>query len=74
LLQRVVTLALGVVLVCNNGFWALFGGSVFWVWMEVLVAPAMALVVVCCSGDNIGGGDSIWCFGCCREWLVLWIF
>jgi hypothetical protein len=36
--------------------------------MEVLVAPAMTLVVACCLGDGFGGGgggfSSIWCFGC----------
>jgi hypothetical protein len=39
-----------VVLVSNNG------GFYFWVAMEWLVAPAMALMVVCCSGNGIDGG------------------
>jgi hypothetical protein len=33
-----------------------FGGPVFWAVMKVLVALTMALVVVCCSGDGLGGG------------------
>jgi hypothetical protein len=40
-----------------------FLGFVSLVEMEVLVALAMTLVVVGCSGDNIGGGGgggSIW--------------
>jgi hypothetical protein len=52
-----MALTLGVVLVWNSGFYALFDGSIFWVLIEVLVAPAIVLVVVCCSDNgNDGGG------------------
>jgi hypothetical protein len=57
-----MALALGVGLVCNNDFCALYGGSVSWVVMEVFVVLTMALVVVCCSGDGIGVGG---------RWLML---
>jgi hypothetical protein len=67
-----VALTLGVALVWNGGSYAQFGGSVFWVVMEVLivrqwlwwwfVAPATVLV------------SNIWCFGCCRWCFNLFIY
>jgi hypothetical protein len=49
-----VLVVFGATMVFGVGGMDGFSGSVLWM-MEVFVAPAMILVVACCSGDGFGG-------------------